>query len=147
MYIWTLDTNSKVVTVNIATSNTVKNSPCKRTHFTHRQNYVVTTVLTRSASNQTTHSLSTQFLVVTVNTASSWRRVTGSVNTHLAEDCSYTVRTRACNWWWLTGSSGGSLVAAPDCKPAVPGSNPAISPAYSGLPILGWAAIWDGTPL
>ncbi len=27
-----------------------------------------------------------------------------------------------------------------------PGSNSAISPAYSGLPILGWAAIWDGTP-
>ncbi len=35
----------------------------------------------------------------------------------------------------------------PDCKPAVPGLNPAISPAYTGLPILGWAAIWDGTPL
>jgi hypothetical protein len=45
------------------------------------------------------------------------------------------------------GSSGDSLEATPDCKPAVPGSNPAISPAYSGLPILGWAAIWDGTPL
>jgi hypothetical protein len=39
------------------------------------------------------------------------------------------------------GSSGGSLVAPPDCKPAVPSSNPAISPAYNGLPILGWAAI------
>jgi hypothetical protein len=25
------------------------------------------------------------------------------------------------------------------------GSNPAISPAYSGLPVLSWAAIWDGT--
>jgi hypothetical protein len=55
--------------------------------------------------------------------------------------------------WWLMravvahGSSGGSLVATPDCKPVVPGSNPAISPAYSGLPILGWAAIWDVTPL
>jgi hypothetical protein len=47
----------------------------------------------------------------------------------------------------LWGSSGGSLVATPDCKPAVPGSIPAISPAYSGLPILGWAAIWNGTPL
>jgi hypothetical protein len=45
------------------------------------------------------------------------------------------------------GSSGGSLVATPDCKPVVPDSNPAIPPAYSGLPILGWAAIWDGTPL
>jgi hypothetical protein len=45
------------------------------------------------------------------------------------------------------GSSGGSLVMTPDCKPAVPGSNPAISPAYSGLPTLGRAAIWDGTPL
>jgi hypothetical protein len=45
------------------------------------------------------------------------------------------------------GSSGGSFVATPDCKPAVPGLNPAISPAYSGLLILGWAAIWDGTPL
>jgi hypothetical protein len=31
------------------------------------------------------------------------------------------------------GSSGGSLVATPDCKTAVLGSNPAISPAYSGL--------------
>ncbi len=56
--------------------------------------------------------------------------------------------------WWLGssvsfGSSGGSLVTTPDCKPAVPGSNPVISPAYmySGLPILGWAAIWDGTLL
>ncbi len=45
------------------------------------------------------------------------------------------------------GNSGGSLVVTPDCKPAVPGSNPAISPAYSGLSILGWAAIWDGTSL
>jgi hypothetical protein len=33
---------------------------------------------------------------------------------------------------WL-GSSGGSLVATPDCKTAVLGSNPAISPTYSGL--------------
>ncbi len=45
------------------------------------------------------------------------------------------------------GSSGGSLVATPDCKTAVLGSNPAISPAYSGLPVLRWAAIWDGTSL
>ncbi len=35
--------------------------------------------------------------------------------------------------WWLIGSSGGSLVVTPDCKTAVLGSNPAISPAYSGL--------------
>jgi hypothetical protein len=45
------------------------------------------------------------------------------------------------------GSSGGSLVATPDCDNAVLGSNPAISPAYSGLPILRWDAIWDGTLL
>ncbi len=50
-------------------------------------------------------------------------------------------------WWLIVGSSGSSLVATPDCNPAVPDSNPAISSAYSGLPILGWAAIWDGTPL
>ncbi len=57
--------------------------------------------------------------------------------------------------WWLTGrsggslvgSSGGSLVATPDCKPAVPDSNLAIAPAYSGLPFLRWAAIWDGISL
>ncbi len=42
---------------------------------------------------------------------------------------------------------GRSLVVTPDCKHAVPGSNPAISPTYSGLPILGLAAIWDGNPL
>jgi hypothetical protein len=30
-------------------------------------------------------------------------------------------------------SSGGSLVATPDCDTAVLGSNPAISPAYSGI--------------
>jgi hypothetical protein len=39
------------------------------------------------------------------------------------------------------GSSGGSLIAPPDCKPAVPSSYPAISTAYNGLPILGWSAI------
>ncbi len=42
--------------------------------------------------------------------------------------------------WWLMGSSGGSLVATPDCKTAVLGSNPAISPVYSGL------LSWDGRP-
>jgi hypothetical protein len=47
--------------------------------------------------------------------------------------------------WWLLGRSGGSLVATPDCKPTVLGSNPADSPAYSGLPVLSWAAIWDGS--
>ncbi len=47
--------------------------------------------------------------------------------------------------WWLLGSSGGSLEATPDCETVVLGSNPAISPTYSGLPVLGWAAIWDGT--
>ncbi len=45
------------------------------------------------------------------------------------------------------GSSGGSLVATRDCETEVPGSNPAISPAYSGLLVLRWAAIWDGTSL
>ncbi len=45
------------------------------------------------------------------------------------------------------GSSGGSLVATPDCETAVLGSNPAISPAYNGVPILRRAAIWDGTLL
>ncbi len=49
--------------------------------------------------------------------------------------------------WLLSGTLGRySKVVTPDCKPAVPGSNPAISPAYSGPPILGWPAIWDGTP-
>jgi hypothetical protein len=56
-------------------------------------------------------------------------------------------------WWlireqcWLIGSSRGSLVAPLDCETAVLGSNPAISPAYSGLPVLRWAAIWDGSSL
>ncbi len=50
-------------------------------------------------------------------------------------------------WWLIGGSSGGSLVATLDCKTAVLGSNPAISPAYSGLPVLRWAATWDGTSL
>jgi hypothetical protein len=45
------------------------------------------------------------------------------------------------------GISGGSLVVTPDCEAAVLGSNPAISPAYRGLPVLRWAAIWDGTLL
>ncbi len=45
------------------------------------------------------------------------------------------------------GSSGGSLVAIPDCDSAVLSLNPAISPIYSGFPVLRWAAIWDGTSL
>jgi hypothetical protein len=45
------------------------------------------------------------------------------------------------------GNSGGSLVETPDCETVVLGSNPAISQAYSGLPVLRWAAIWDGTLL
>jgi hypothetical protein len=49
--------------------------------------------------------------------------------------------------WWLIGSSGGSFVVTPDCETAVLGSNPAISPVYSGLPVLRWAAIWDSTSL
>ncbi len=44
-------------------------------------------------------------------------------------------------------SSGGLLVGTPDCETAVLGSNPAISLAYSGLLVLRWAAILDGTPL
>ncbi len=36
------------------------------------------------------------------------------------------------------------MVATPDCKPTVLGSNPADSPAYSEPPVLIWAAIWDG---
>jgi hypothetical protein len=54
-------------------------------------------------------------------------------------------------WWFIVGavvahngSSGGSLVATPDHKPVVLASNPAISSAYSGLPVLRWAAFWDG---
>jgi hypothetical protein len=49
--------------------------------------------------------------------------------------------------WWLLGSSSGSLVVTPDCETAVLGSNSANSSAYSGLPVLRWAAIWDGTSL
>jgi hypothetical protein len=50
--------------------------------------------------------------------------------------------------YFIFGSSDGPLVPIPDCKPAVLGLNPpAISPAYSGLPVLRWAAIWDGCPL
>jgi hypothetical protein len=45
------------------------------------------------------------------------------------------------------GSSGGSLVVTPDCDITVLSSNPAISITYSGLPVLRWAAIWDGTSL
>jgi hypothetical protein len=43
------------------------------------------------------------------------------------------------------GSSGGSLVVTSDCDTAVLGSNPETLPAYSGLLVLRWAAIWDGT--
>jgi hypothetical protein len=57
-------------------------------------------------------------------------------------------------WLHILGSSGGSfgssgvsLVVTPDCETAVLDSNPAISLAYSGLPVLRWAAIWDGTSL
>jgi hypothetical protein len=35
----------------------------------------------------------------------------------------------------------------PDCETEVLGSRPAMSPAYSGLPVLGWAAIRDSTLL
>jgi hypothetical protein len=45
------------------------------------------------------------------------------------------------------GSSRGSLVATSHCETAVLGLNPAISPAYNGLPVPRWAAIWDGTLL
>jgi hypothetical protein len=45
------------------------------------------------------------------------------------------------------GSSVGSLVVTPDCKPAVLGSNLAISLAYSRLPVLRWAAFWKVTSL
>ncbi len=41
----------------------------------------------------------------------------------------------------------GAAVAIPDCETAVLGLNLAISPAYSGLSVLRWAAIWDGTSL
>ncbi len=44
------------------------------------------------------------------------------------------------------GSSGGSLVATPDCKTAVLGSNPAL-PSLQWTAVLRWAAIWDGTSL
>jgi hypothetical protein len=61
--------------------------------------------------------------------------------------------------WWLVWEQWGLLVAVvalgagwllvaiSDCETAVLGSKPAISQAYSGLPVLRWAAIWDGTPL
>jgi hypothetical protein len=38
------------------------------------------------------------------------------------------------------GSSGGSLVVTPNFQTTVLGSNPVISPAYSGL------LSWDGLP-
>jgi hypothetical protein len=43
----------------------------------------------------------------------------------------------------IWGSSGGSLVVTPDYEHAVSGLNLAISPAYSELPVLRWAAIWN----
>ncbi len=55
-----------------------------------------------------------------------------------------TVQSGSREEWWLLGRSGGSLVATPDCKPTVLGSNPEDSPAYSWPPVLRWAAIWDG---
>ncbi len=45
------------------------------------------------------------------------------------------------------GSSGGYFAATPYFETAVLGLNPAISPAYSGLLVLSWAAIWNGTLL
>jgi hypothetical protein len=45
------------------------------------------------------------------------------------------------------GSSEGSWEATPNCETAVLGSNPAISSAYSELPVLRWAAVWGGTLL
>ncbi len=42
--------------------------------------------------------------------------------------------------WWLIGSN----IRLSNCSP---GLNPAISPDYSGLPVLSRAAIWDGTSL
>jgi hypothetical protein len=47
-----------------------------------------------------------------------------------------------CVLFILGSSDGGSLVATPDCEAAVLDSNLAISPAYNGLPVHGWAAIW-----
>ncbi len=44
--------------------------------------------------------------------------------------------------WWLIGSD-----TTPDSDSAVLGSNPAISPVKSELPVLRLAAIWDGTAL
>ncbi len=54
-------------------------------------------------------------------------------------------RVRTCSPWFYLQSLVGTY--SPGFVPAVLGSNPAISQAYNGLPILGWAAIWDGTPL
>jgi hypothetical protein len=44
--------------------------------------------------------------------------------------------------WWLIGSDTRLC----NCATAVLGSNPAISPTYSGLPVLRWAAIWMALP-
>ncbi len=45
---------------------------------------------------------------------------------------------------FLGRNSGGSLIATPERKPAVPGLNPEISPAYSGLPVLRRVDFLDG---
>jgi hypothetical protein len=63
-----------------------------------------------------------------------WWLIMGAVVAHYGSSCG-----SLWEQWWLImgavvahyGSSGGSLVTTPDCKTA--GSNPAISPAYSGL--------------
>jgi hypothetical protein len=47
------------------------------------------------------------------------------------------------------GSSDGSLVAAPDCKPAVTvriRHSPQPNVPYSGLTVLRWTAFWVGCP-
>ncbi len=42
--------------------------------------------------------------------------------------------------WWLTREQWWLIGIDKNCETAVLGSNPAISPAYSGLPDLRWAA-------
>jgi hypothetical protein len=49
--------------------------------------------------------------------------------------------------WRLLKNGVGQANFAPDGETAILGLNPAISPAYSGLPVLRWAAVWDGTSL
>ncbi len=70
----------------------------------------------------------------------------------------YLLSTRTKNYRHIRSSGGlsgavvahsGAVVAhryaTPDCETAALGSNPAISPAYIGLPVLRWAAVCDGT--